>query len=172
MTKEIIEKMSTPSTPLSISDISVEEKKSLSDFLCEKGFTPSTFYLRFFQKGFDAWELQGIKDCQKHFSSLPDIAQLLKEYVETDALGKEIGKKGYLLEVAPDAEPSVFYACLKKAQSGLCSRFTDYMEQRGMSRNTVYRRFSEDGGWKPWEVVGIKALLHEFMESQVEKAAS
>lgn len=169
MTKEIIEKMSTPGTSLNISDISVEEKKSLSDFLCERGFTPSTFYLRFSQKGFDAWEIQGIKDCQKQFSAIPEVAQLLKDYVETDALGKEISKKGYLLEVVPDAEPNVFYTCLKKVQSGLCSKFTDYMEQRGMSRGTVYRRFSDDGGWKPWEIVGIKALLHEFMAEQNKK---
>ena len=54
MTKEIIEKICRKNTPLEVNDISVEEKKNLAEFLAAKGFTTSTFYLRFFQKGFDA----------------------------------------------------------------------------------------------------------------------
>lgn len=61
MTKEIIEKICRKNSLLEVNDISVEEKKNLAEFLSDKGFTISTFYLRFFQKGFDAWEIQGIK---------------------------------------------------------------------------------------------------------------
>ena len=50
MTKEIIEKICRKNTPLEVNDISVEEKKNLAEFLAAKGFTTSTFYLRFFQK--------------------------------------------------------------------------------------------------------------------------
>ena len=87
MTKEIIEKICRKNTPLEVNDISVEEKKNLAEFLAAKGFTTSTFYLRFFQKGFDAWEIQGIKDCKNQFLAIPEVGKLLSEYVETDALG-------------------------------------------------------------------------------------
>lgn len=64
MTKEIIEKVTQNNTPLEVNDISADEKKNLAEFLSAKGFTISTFYLRFFQKGFDAWEILGIKNCK------------------------------------------------------------------------------------------------------------
>ena len=59
MTKENVEKITQNNTPLDVNDISADEKKNLAEFLSDKGFTISTFYLRFFQKGFDAWEIQG-----------------------------------------------------------------------------------------------------------------
>lgn len=159
MTKEIIEKVMQNNTPLEVNDISADEKKNLAEFLSAKGFTISTFYLRFFQKGFDAWEILGIKNCKKQFLAIPEVANLLSEYVETDALGNEIGKKGYLTEAAKSEEPGVFYTCLKKASSGLCMKFFAFMEERGMSRTTIIKRFTADD-WKPWEQEGIKALLN------------
>lgn len=158
MTKENVEKITQNNTPLDVNDISAEEKRNLAEFLLDKGFTISTFYLRFFQKGFDAWEIQGIKNCKKQFLAIPEVANLLSEYVETDALGNEIGKKGYLVEAAKSDEPGVFYTCLKKANNGLCMKFFAFMEERGMSRTTIIKRFTADD-WKPWEQEGIKALL-------------
>lgn len=158
MTKENVEKVTQNNTPLDVNDISADEKKNLAEFLSDKGFTISTFYLRFFQKGFDAWEIQGIKNCKKQFLAMPEVANLLSEYVETDALGNEIGKKGYLVEAAQTDEPGVFYTCLKKANNGLCMKFFAFMEERGMSRTTIIKRFTADD-WKPWEQEGIKALL-------------
>ena len=52
MTKENVEKITQNNTPLDVNDISAEEKRNLAEFLSDKGFTISTFYLRFFQKGF------------------------------------------------------------------------------------------------------------------------
>lgn len=158
MTKENVEKVTQNNTPLDVNDISADEKKNLAEFLSDKGFTISTFYFRFFQKGFDAWEIQGIKNCKKQFLAIPEVANLLSEYVETDALGNEIGKKGYLVEAAQTDEPGVFYTCLKKANNGLCMKFFAFMEERGMSRTTIIKRFTADD-WKPWEQEGIKALL-------------
>ena len=148
MTKENVEKVTQNNTPLDVNDISADEKKNLAEFLSDKGFTISTFYLRFFQKGFDAWEIQGIKNCKKQFLAIPEVANLLSEYVETDALGNEIGKKGYLVEAAQTDEPGVFYTCLKKANNGLCMKFFAFMEERGMSRTTIIKRFTADD-WKP-----------------------
>ena len=162
MTKEIIEKIMQNNTPLEVNDISVEEKKNLAEFLSAKGFTASTFYLRFFQKGFDTWEIQGINDCKNQFLAIPEVGELLSEYVETDALGNEIGKKGYLAELAKSDEPGMFYTSLKKVNNGLCMKFFAYMEERGMSRTTVIKRFSSDD-WKPWEQEGIIFLLQQFM---------
>lgn len=161
MTKEILEKICRKNTPLEVNDISVEEKKNLAEFLSTKGFTTSTFYLRFFQKGFDDWEIQGIRDCKKQFLAIPEVGKLLAEYVETDALGNEIGKKGYLAELAKSEEPGVFYTCLKKANNGLCMKFFAYMEEKGMSRTTIIKRFTSDD-WKPWEQEGVRALLEAF----------
>lgn len=158
MTKENVEKVTQNNTPLDVNDISADEKKNLAEFLSDKGFTISTFYLRFFQKGFDAWEIQGIKNCKKQFLAISEVANLLSEYVETDALNNEIGKKGYLVEAAQTDEPGVFYTCLKKANNGLCMKFFAFMEERGMSRTTIIKRFTADD-WKPWEQEGIKALL-------------
>lgn len=158
MTKENVEKITQNNTPLDLNDISAEEKRNLAEFLSDKGFTISTFYLRFFQKGFDAWEIQGIKNCKMQFLAIPEVCNLLSEYVETDAMGNEIGKKGYLVEAAKSEEPGVFYTCLKKANKGLCMKFFAFMEERGMSRTTIIKRFTADD-WKPWEQEGIKALL-------------
>lgn len=158
MTKENVEKITQNNTPLNVNDISAEEKRNLAEFLSDKGFTISTFYLRFFQKGFDAWEIQGIKNCKMQFLAISEVGNLLSEYVETDALGNEIGKKGYLVEAAKSEEPGVFYTCLKKANNGLCMKFFAFMEERGMSRTTIIKRFTADD-WKPWEQEGIKALL-------------
>lgn len=162
MTKEIIEKIMQNNTPLEVNDISVEEKKNLAEFLSAKGFTASTFYLRFFQKGFDTWEIQGVNDCKNQFLAIPEVGKLLYEYVETDALGNEIGKKGYLAELAKSGEPGMFYTSLKKVNNGFCMKFFAYMEERGMSRTTIIKRFSSDD-WKPWEQEGIKTLLQQFM---------
>lgn len=65
MTKENIEKITTPLQSLNAKDISVEEKKSLSDFMQAKGFSVATFYLRFFKNGFSVWEIIGINECKK-----------------------------------------------------------------------------------------------------------
>lgn len=76
MTKENIEKITTPFQSLDAKDISVEEKKSLSDFMQAKGFSAATFYLRFFKNGFSAWEIIGINECKKQFLAMPEIAEL------------------------------------------------------------------------------------------------
>ena len=96
---------------------------------------------------------------------MPDIGKVLLEYVERDALGKEIGDKGYLYTLAKSDKPGVFYACLKQAANGLCMKLYSFMEERGMSRTTIIKRFSSDD-WKEWEKVGIKALIEEFIKSK------
>lgn len=160
MTKEIVEKITKSYTPLQTDDMSVEDKKSLYVTLAKKGFTLATFYLRFFQKGFSEWEIEGIDECKRQFLLLPEVAKALLDCEESDQTLP--GDKGYFYTLAMSEKPGEFYACLKNANMGLCNRFIEFMGERGMSSGTVIKRFSNDC-WKPWEREGVKALLESFL---------
>ena len=160
MTKEIVEKITKSYTPLQTDDMSVEDKKSLYVTLAKKGFTLATFYLRFFQKGFSEWEIEGIDECKRQFLLLPEVAKALLDCEESDH--SLPGDKGYFYTLAMSEKPGEFYACLKNANMGLCNRFIEFMGGRGMSAGTVIKRFTNDC-WKPWEREGVKALLESFL---------
>ena len=160
MTKEIFEKITKSYTPLQTDDMSVEDKKSLYVTLAKKGFTLATFYLRFFQKGFSEWEIEGIDECKRQFLLLPEVAKALLDCEESDQ--SLPGDKGYFYTLAMSEKPGEFYACLKNANMGLCNRFIEFMGERGMSSGTVIKRFTNDC-WKPWEREGVKALLKSFL---------
>lgn len=161
MTKEIIEKITKSHTPLQTDDMTVEDKKSLYAALEKKGFTLATFYLRFFQKGFSEWEIEGIDECKRQFLLLPNVAQQLLDYMDEDDPQSLGGDKGYLYILAQSDEPGVFYSCLKRVNAGMCNKFIAYMNDRGMSAATVIKRFTTDS-WKPWEKEGIRNLLNSY----------
>lgn len=168
MTKEIIEKICNPNTPLDVKDISAEKKKLLGAFLVSKGFTNSTFYLRFFQKGFSRWEIIGVEKCKEQFLDIKEVSEVLLNFEDDGASDGEHGDKGYLYVLAKSQEPGVFYNCLRKAKASLCSKFQTYMLERGMCTNTVIKRFNV-GDWKTWERVGIRALLEEYNKGEKAK---
>lgn len=161
MTKEIVEKITKSYTPLQTDDMSVEDKKSLYVTLAKKGFTLATFYLRFFQKGFSEWEIEGIDECKRQFLLLTDVSQSLLEYVDENDPQSLEGDKGYLYILAQSDESGVFYSCLKRVNAGMCNKFIAYMNERGMSAATVIKRFTTDN-WKPWEKEGIRNLLNSY----------
>lgn len=161
MTKEIVEKIANSYTPLQVDDLSVEDKKALYVVLAKKGFTLATFYLRFFQKGFSKWEIEGINECKRQFLLLPDVSQLLLDYVGEDDPQMVNGDKGYLYTLAQSDEPGLFYSCLKRANAGMCNKFIAYMNERGMSAATVIKRFTVEN-WKPWEQEGIRSILASY----------
>lgn len=161
MSKEIVKKITKLCTPLHTDDLSSEDKKALYAVLEKKGFTLATFYLRFFQKGFSEWEIEGIDECKHQFLLLPDVAQKLLDYVDADNPEKVEGEKGYLYTLAQSDEPGVFYSCLKRVNAGMCNKFIAYMSERGMSAATVIKRFTIDK-WKPWEREGIRHILHSY----------
>lgn len=161
MTKEIVEKITKSYTPLQTDDMSVEDKKSLYVTLAKKGFTLATFYLRFFQKGFSEWEIEGIDECKRQFLLLPDVAQQLLDFVDEDDPQMEAGDKGYLYILAQSGEPGIFYSCLKRVKAGMCNKFIAYMNERGMSAATVIKRFTTDN-WKTWEKEGIRNILNSY----------
>lgn len=161
MTKEIVKKITKSHTPLQTDDMTVEDKKSLYAALEKKGFTLATFYLRFFQKGFSEWEIEGIDECKRQFLLLPNVAQQLLDYVDEDDPQSLEGDKGYLYILAQSDEPGVFYSCLKRVNAGMCNKLIAYMNERGMSAATVIKRFTSDN-WKPWEKEGIRNLLNSY----------
>lgn len=165
MTKEIIEKIANSDTPLQVDDLSVEDKKALYVVLAKKGFTLSTFYLRFFQKGFSKWEIEGINECKRQFLLLPDVSQLLLDYVGEDDPQMVNGDKGNLYTLAQSDEPGLFYSCLKRANAGMCNKFIAYMNERGMSAATVIKRFIVEN-WKPWEQEGIRSILASYTTNE------
>lgn len=165
MTKEIVEKIANSYTPLQVDDLSVEDKKALYVVLAKKGFTLATFYLRFFQKGFSKWEIEGINECKRQFLLLPDVSQLLLDYVGEDDPQMVNGDKGYLYTLAQSDEPGLFYSCLKRANAGLCNKFIAYMNERGMSAATVIKRFTVEN-WKPWEQEGIRSILASYTTNE------
>lgn len=165
MTKEIVEKIANSYTPLQVNDLSVEDKKALYVVLAKKGFTLATFYLRFFQKGFSKWEIEGINECKRQFLLLPDVSQLLLDYVGEDDPQMVNGDKGYLYTLAQSDEPGLFYSCLKRANAGMCNKFIAYMNERGMSAATVIKRFTVEN-WKPWEQEGIRSILASYTTNE------
>lgn len=165
MTKEIVEKIANSYTPLQVDDLSVEDKKALYVVLAKKGFTLATFYLRFFQKGFSKWEIEGINECKRQFLLLPDVSQLLLDYVGEDDPQMVNGDKGYLYTLAQSDEPGLFYSCLKRAKAGMCNKFIAYMNERGMSVATVIKRFTVEN-WKPWEQEGIRSILASYTTNE------
>lgn len=165
MTKEIVEKIANSYTPLQVDDLSVEDKKALYVVLAKKGFTLATFYLRFFQKGFSKWEIEGINECKRQYLLLPDVSQLLLDYVGEDDPQMVNGDKGYLYTLAQSDEPGLFYSCLKRANAGMCNKFIAYMNERGMSAATVIKRFTVEN-WKPWEQEGIRSILASYTTNE------
>ncbi len=163
MTKENLQKITQPFSPWGVNDLPVEEKKYISSVLEQKGFTSSTFYLRFFQKGFSQWEIDGVNECKNQFLHRPDVADKLLNYVDPDDSEGEAGDKGYFYTLAQSDAPGVFYDCLRKANAGLCIQFIAFMGERGMSPGTVIKRFGSDE-WKEWERVGIAASLEPFVK--------
>lgn len=164
MTKEFFDKITTPFCPVSAEEISVKEKKFLLEAFAPKGFTSSTFYLRFFQKGFSEWKLIGINECKNQYLRLPDVAETLLKFVDINSKGSSVGDRGYLYTLAHSDAKGVFYECLRKANKGLCSKFFAFMNERGMSTNTVLKRFASDD-WKQWELDGIKNMLEPFTKN-------
>lgn len=158
MTKQIIEKIRTPRTPVDIKDVSAEEKKALLLFLMPNGFSIATFYRRFFQKGFSTWELIGVKECKRQFLASPEVKRKIEDFYYPE----QNASKDFPLSLA-DEDNGHFYAKLKEQGQGLCKKFASFMKERGMSERTTHTRFTGDK-WKDWEGIGILPLLKVFSE--------
>ena len=131
---------------LDAKDLTAEEKKQLYAVMDKYGMPKSSCYCRFFDKGFDSWEIQG-------------VTKIIEEFLLTVVCDNEEGNRGYayVLSLMPDYDDSKFYEMITNLRIGV--RLCDYMSERGMtSQMTVRTRFKAND-WKPWELVGIGNIL-------------
>lgn len=145
MTKKIFEKILSRTGVLTKNDLTADEKASLYALMESLGSSQSTTYLRFFSKGYDLWEISG-------------VAKIKSDYLDSvkDKLIPNQSEDAY-------SAPGKFYATLKDA--GLVLDFKTYMQERGMSQNTTWTRFSEDN-WKPWELRGVASVIEEYCKEK------
>ena len=130
MTKKIFEKIWKGGV-FNVSDLSPDEKKAVYAAMQKEGMSMSTSYLRFFDKGFAPWEVQGLTHICTSF--LDDM------------------------DIKPCSDMSQFWDCITENQWGV--KFCDYMASKGMrSQATVRNRFKAND-WKPWELKGAKAII-------------
>ena len=147
VTIEIFDKISTPKGRLDAKDLTPEQKKQLYSIMMKYGATEALAYNRFFDKGFDEWELRGINQCKDDF-----ICEYLNH--EQDAT-----LRNTLNEIGQG-----FYSALP-LMSGLRAKLLNLMAPLGMvHRATVAKRFDEDD-WKPWERIGIRKIIEEICNS-------
>ncbi len=148
MTKEVFFKLHAPGGHLEAKDLTADEKKDLYALMVSFGATAALAYNRFFDKGFDRWELQGINQCKADF---------VAEHVEDEELRKTLY-----------AKDEGFYSALP-FMSGLRMKLVEHMAARGMiHRKTVDQRFDADD-WKEWERVGVDFIIDKFCDMYAKK---
>lgn len=137
MNTNIIERISTPGSPLTVTDMTADEKKRLYTLMEQYGATQGFCWNRFFRDGFAQWELTGIDTIkEKYLKDLPDADTTTNDFW-------------------------AYLGDLRRRQA-----FSDYMRDNGMrSAMTVAKRFAADD-WKPFERIGILAILQQFIEKE------
>lgn len=150
---------------LSPKDLTADEKKQLYELMSGYDMPVSSAYRRFFEKGFDAWELCGVSQIKDEF--------LITSACDTDCGGNgEEGTRGYgyVQTLSPDYDGAHFYDLVTSLKMGV--RLCDYMAERGMaSQATVRNRFKADD-WKAWERMGVANILrkHKLLCNEEEDA--
>lgn len=153
---EGIWKKVTDGGTLEATDLNSEEKKRLYAIFEEHGMPVSSCYNRFFNKGFDIWEIKGVTKLKSLF--------LQQEICGTDnnQSGEEGSRGyGYVLTLSDKYDDSMFYKVVTDLKIGV--KLCDFMAKRGMtSQMTVRSRFKADD-WKPWELKGVEAIIKEML---------
>ena len=140
MERHIFSKLESPGGHLEAKDLTADEKRGLYALMGKYGLPESTTYNRFFDKGFDPWELMGVNQCKADFVASIDDDALRTVLYNTDG---------------------GFYRSLPEG-SGYRVRLVSHMSERGMvHRATVEKRFDADD-WKEWERRGVRAVIDEF----------
>lgn len=154
MREEILRKIIDKSI-LSVTDMSSDEKMHLQSVMYRFGMSPSTCYIRFFYKGYDFWELDGVTKTISDF-----VVSVIKDIDDKDAADQ-------LLKASKNPD-STFFKILTDLGMGV--RLCDFMSERGMKSQTTVRKRFRTWNWKPWEMKGIKAILEEdFLKDTSDK---
>lgn len=139
---------------LSPKDLTPDEKKDLYALFEAHGMTRSTCYLRFFDKGFDEWEISGI-------SNIIDIFLHTSSCVSWSDYTNKDGSQGYaaVLALAHDNDDGRFYDIVTNLKIG--NKLVELMAKKGMKSQTTVRTRFKANDWKPWERKGIRRILEE-----------
>ena len=134
---------------LIVSDLTPDEKKRLYSTVGAYGLSEGTAYNRFFMKGFDPWELEGVDAIKKKFAST----------IENGEIAASLQGVG-----------AGFYQALPE-HSGLRMRLVGFMSEKGMiHRATIKNRFDADD-WQEWERRGIRAIIDELCDGEEKETA-
>ena len=158
MNRETFDKMFKNGCALNVGDLSVEEKSHLYNLLKRHGASLGFSYARFFRDGFREWELQGIDMIKSDF-----LKKHEKEIVINLPVKRREGEDDSDVTIfdLDYSKPGAFYNVLGLAK-GLKKSFSLMMQEKGMSSNaTILKRFSTDD-WRPFEQIGIRAIIEEF----------
>lgn len=157
MKTSIFYKILQTKRPLGVNDLSPDEKKSLFALMVRNGASAGFAYDRFFQKGFQVWELDGINTIKCGF--LKDHEQELLESVDED------GTKGYAYALSLDDSKGGFWRAIGQVP-GLISEFKNIMHEKGMMSDvTIIKRFNADD-WKQYELIGVRQIISDFVKEQ------
>ena len=154
MTKEKFEKILLGDA-FSVEDLTPDEKKVVYEAMQKYGMPQSTAYVRFFDKGFDPWEISGVNKTQKEF--------LLTTFADIDGTGNdEEGSRGYgyVLTLAKNYDDKKFYDICTQLNVG--QKLCEFMAVRGMKSPVTVRKRFREADWQPWETVGIEAIIDEI----------
>lgn len=156
MTKQTFKKILSGGV-LSSKEVSAEDKKVIYDTMKQYGMSESTAYLRFFDKGFRQWELLGVTKLRQEFLL---TTPTYKQNGENDSeVVEEDGTRGYgyVISLEEGYDDSKFYDLVTNLKMGY--RLCEFMAERGMSSATTTRTRFKANDWKPWELMGINAIV-------------
>lgn len=155
-----LKKIFTPNVAFSPADFSPEEKRLLLEFFDHHGLSGivgGKGYKRFFDKGFDEWELMGTDAVKRQYIRDNEVA-----IWRSGERGNATHPEGYAGVLALGLEDNgAFWAVLTEAK--LISDFCASCPKYGISQTTASSRFREDN-FLPWEKAGIRQMMHEFAE--------
>ncbi len=146
----ISDKLTHPRTHLNSDDITANQKVLLFDIMQRHGATRGFAYNRFFQKGFDLWELTGITNINRDFL-LTHIAEIYPHMTKEETIP-------FIEELAVDTRN--FYQTLGRVP-GLKSIFQKHIGAMGMSNAVVFLRYNADN-FRPYERMGIRVIIQQF----------
>lgn len=157
MKMSVFDKILQTKSPLGVNDLSPDEKKALFALMVQYGASNGFAYDRFFQKGFQPWELDGIDAIKSDFLKAHE-----KEMMESEDAD---GTKGYAFALSLDNSDGGFWRAIGQVP-GLITAFKNIMHEKGMMSDvTIIKRFNADD-WKPYERCGVRKIISDYVQAQ------
>lgn len=149
----IKDKLTKAKSYLKSDELTANQKKLLIKILVDNGASQSFVYVRFFSKGFAAWELQGVDSIKREF-----ITEHKDEIWKPEQFDSAV-VDGYCREAM--TIPGEFWRAISRCY-GLRKLFVEQLRGMGMSYTVVMRRFRKDNDWKRYEKRGMLDVMAEY----------